>query len=345
MTIWRCAPLVAGLWLCGLCFGESSEADTPSEDPDSPEAEAEQSNASSSAKKENGKFWLDEPQQWTTEALYNRLVWLDSMFYGPGLTQREDPRSRFRLSIFNVTDLEQPERPRPDMSISASVRLPGLRDRFRLEFLSEDLQDFPSSGADPDEGSTRLALRRVGNWLDVDVGGRLKLPPVLFVRATARYTWAHDPVQWNLAQRVFYETDEGFGEITSLSQHMWLARKWMLGHHSSVRWSEATVGAEWQDALMIAFVADLMEEGHEGRFVGRRDMDHGLGFHTRVRGRYDGGHAMTNYRVGFVYRRPLFRRDYLYLEVLPEVEWKAENDWREEYTLRMGIDILFWRDR
>ncbi len=345
MTAGRWAPLLAGLWICGCCFGEEPDGDPPPETSDAPAAEADEDEGGESGKKDEGDFWMDDPQRWTTEALYNRVLWLDSMFYRPGLTVKEDPRSRFRLSIFNVTDMEDPESPRPNMSISASVRLPGLQDRFRLEVLSEDLQEFPSGAADPDEGRTRLALRRAGTWLDVDVGGRLKLPPVLFVRATARYAWQWDPVQWNFAQRFYYETDEGFGEITSLSQHMWLARKWMLGHHSSVRWSEATVGAEWQDALMIAIVADLMEERHEGRFVGRRDMDHGLGFQARVRGRYDGGHAMSNYRVGLVYRRPLFRRDYLYLEVLPEVEWKEENDWSEDYTLRVGIDVLFWRDR
>lgn len=289
--------------------------------------------------------WMDGSQEWATDALYRRMVWLDSMFYSSDVSERDSPRSRFRVSVFNMTDLEDPSRPHPDVEFSASVRLPGLRDRFRLVLDSDDLQQYPDSGVEERSERPRVALRRVGRWLDADVGVRTNVPPILFVRSTMRWTGYTDPVEWNFSQRFFYETEEGFGEITSLSQHCWLADRWMLGHSTSARWTEQTVGLEWQDSFSLMWVTGLMEEDKHGRYLGTRDLSHGLGLRTQIRGGYNGTHTMNSYRVGMVYRCPMFRRDYLYLEILPEVTWAAEKDWEPEYTLRVGIDILFWYDR
>lgn len=290
------------------------------------------------------RIWVDHSQEWVTEALFRRLVWFDSMFYENPAARREDPRSRFRIKVFSLTDLENPSRPEPDVELSASVRLPGLRDRFRIVLESEELDAFPGRGPDEQADRSRLTIRRVGTWLDADLGAKLGSNPRLFSRLTARQAWDTGDVAWTASQRGFYDTDEGFGSVGNLSQHVWPWHRFMMGHSSSVRWSEATTGLEWQDSLVLTYVPKLIEEERHGGFVGYSDMAHCLGIRLSVRGHHDGSHVMESYRAGMVYRRPLFNREYLYLEIVPEVEWAREENWEPVYTLRTGLDILFWRD-
>ena len=292
----------------------------------------------------NGLIWVDHSQEWVTEALFRRLVWFDSMFYANPQTGREDPRSRFRVKVFSIMDLENPSRPEPDVEVFASVRLPGLRDRFRIVLDSEELDAFPGRNPEERTNQPQLALRRVGRWLDADIGAKLSQPPRAFTRLTARQFWDTGDLAWSASQRGFYDTDEGFGTVGNLSQHLWPWTRFLVGHSSSVRWSESTTGVEWQDSVMLAYVPKLIEESRHGQFVGYSDMADCLALRLSVRGHHDGSHAMETYRTSVIYRRQLIDRDYLYLEIVPEVEWSQENDWDPVYTLRIGLDVLFWRD-
>lgn len=294
---------------------------------------------------EEKPIWIDRSQEWINEVLYRRVVWLDSIFYEDLLSPREDPRSRFRLKIFTVMDLENLEEPSLDGKASASVRLPGLENRFRLILDSDALNAFPGTSPDEERGDNRLLLRRMGSWVDADVGAKIRTPPVAFARLSMRQNWSAGTVKWHVHQRFYYETGEGFGTLTSLAQHCWLSPGWMLGHVSSARWSEETTGVEWQDRVLLMNVLKVLEEEKHGEFIGNGDISHGAGLRLGADGRDDGSHEMTRYHVSLVYRQPLFKRDYLYLELSPEVQWKRENDWTPDYSLRLGLDILFWRDR
>lgn len=292
----------------------------------------------------NGLIWVDSSQEWVTEALFRRLVWIDSMFYAHPRAEREDPRSRFRVKIFSVTDLKNPSGFEPDMELFASVKLPGLRDRFRIVLDSEELDAFPGRNPEERTNQPQLALRRVGRWLNADLGAKLGQPPRAFTRLTARQVWDRSALEWSASQRGFYDTDEGFGTVATLSQHTWPSPRFMVGHSSSIRWSESTLGLEWQDSVMFAFVPRLIETARQGQFVGYSDMADCLALRISVRGHHNGSHEMESYRSSIIYRRQLWSRDYLYLEIVPEIEWAAENDWDPVYSLRTGIDILFWRD-
>jgi hypothetical protein len=292
----------------------------------------------------NGLIWVDQSQQWVTEALFQRMVWFDSMFYENPEARSEDPRSRFRVKVFGSMDLENPSRPSPDIELFASVRFPGLRDRFRIVLDSEELDAFPGRGPDEQSDRTRLALRRIGRWVDTDVGAKLGSTPRMFTRLITRQNWNTGDVVWSANQRGFYDTDEGFGTLGSLSQHIWPWTHFILGHNSSVRWSESTTGVEWQDSLFLAYVPKLIESTRHGQFVGYSDTADCLGLRLNVRGLHNGSHEMESYRAAIVYRRQLFNRNYLYFEMVPEVEWARGNDWEPVYTVRAGLDILFWRD-
>lgn len=293
----------------------------------------------------NGMEWLDRSEDWVSETLHRQVVRLDSMFYGPDQVRSGDPRSRFRLRLFSKVNLEDPNDYTLDGNVSASIRLPGLEDRFRLLLDSEELGRFPDAGPEEQTERPQLTLRRVGRILDADVGAKVKRTPNAFFRLNFHRGWETGPIAWNFLQRGFYDTQEGFGELTSLTQHAWIGSHWMVGHASAFRWSESTRGVEWQDSITFYRVLSLIEHEKHGRFVGGRDVARGVGFRYALEGHHNGSGRMDSHKISLIYRRPLFRKDYLFLEILPEVEWKEEHDWDPVYTLRMGLDILFWQDR
>lgn len=339
-------PLVFAL--CGMLFlraetGRSLPKGGGGEDSD-PESVRAEGESAAGREARNGMVWMDQSQEWVTEALFRRLVWFDSMFYQNPSVRREDPRSRFRMKLFGVMDLEALSRPTPDMELFASVALPGLRQRFQIVLDSEELDAFPGQGPDEQADRFRLALRRAGRWLDADIGAKLGSRPRAFSRLTARQNWETAEVSWSASQRGFYDTDEGFGTVANLAQHLWPLRYFILGHSTSLRWSESTTGVEWQDSYLLAYVPKLIEAERHGQFISPNDMANSLGVRASVRGQHDGSHAMDSYRAALVYRRPLFNRDYLYLEVVPEVVWSREENWEPVYSLKTGLDVLFWRD-
>nr|MDA3872682.1 hypothetical protein [Kiritimatiellia bacterium] len=332
---------VVMLIVSGILGADEAEPPVTTEDGNTPVSPSPPGDA------EPESMWTDQPQEWVNEALYKRVVWLDSMFYdyGDDFSLRKDPRSRFRLKVFSVMDPENLEEPSLDAKASGSVRLPGLKNRFRLILDSDELNTFPGSRPEEREGVNRLALRRMGSRLDVDVGAKIRTPPVAFARLSARHNAHTGPVEWHYNQRFYYETGEGFGMLTSLAQHCWIHPRWMLGHVSSLRWSESTTGVEWQDTFSLLRVLRVLEEEKQGLFIGNGDISHGAGIHVGANGQDEGSHEMSRYQLSLVYRRPVFKRDYLYLEISPEVQWKRENEWNPDYILRIGLDILFWRDR
>lgn len=287
--------------------------------------------------------WIDQSTDWVTETLYRQVARVNSMFYG-GEAPRSDPRSRFRLKVFGDVDLQSVERSGIRADVSAAVSLPGLRDRFRLVLDSQELDEFPETRPEDRGDRPQLALQRLGRLIDLDVGAKLGLPPRAFTRATYRKGWETGSVEWRFTQRGFYDTREGFGQVTSLSTHCWVNRHLMLGHQIAVRWSESTRGVEWQDSISLFRVLDLVESRREGSHLRYSDMARGIGLRLGIQGFHNGSHEMDQYLLSLIYRRPLLRQNRLFLEVVPEVEWDAGRDWEPTYTLRVGIDVLFWRD-
>jgi hypothetical protein len=42
-----------------------------------------------------------------------------------------------------------------------------------------------------------------------------------------------------------------------------------------------------------------------------------------------------------VYRRPLYK-EWMFLELMPGVEFDREDDWEQNVSFRVGFDALFW---
>lgn len=289
--------------------------------------------------------WLDRSEAWVTESLHRNVVWLDSLFHGPGVYNPEPARARCRVFLFTRFSSDPDESPEISANASASVLLPGMRDRLRLSFDFSELNSFPGAEPDEREDNPQLTLRRLGRIIDVDVGVRVKSSPTAFLRLNYTHGWETGPLSWRFLQRGFYDTGEGFGTLSSLAQHAWVGRHWMAGHTTSFRWSESTEGVEWRDAISFGRIFDLIEEDRRGNFIGHRDISRGVGMRYEIQGHHDGTGQIDTHKLSFLYRQPLFRREFLFLEITPQVEWASERDWDPVYSFRLGLDFLFWSDR
>ena len=66
-----------------------------------------------------------------------------------------------------------------------------------------------------------------------------------------------------------------------------------------------------------------------------------IGFRASTFGHVSGEAIMDRYRGTLVFRFPLYR-NYIYGEIMPEIEWRNENDWDAVQRIRLGVDMLFW---
>ena len=67
----------------------------------------------------------------------------------------------------------------------------------------------------------------------------------------------------------------------------------------------------------------------------------GYGISYNIQGLLDDGDRIERHRIQFLYRRPIYKR-WLYLDIVPEIEWRNDNSWEPVPTFIIGFDALFW---
>jgi hypothetical protein len=291
--------------------------------------------------------WMDRSHAWAGSNMHSGVIWFDSLFLKePGTRPMKDTRTRFRLGLYAITDPRYMEETvRLDANMSGRVDLPRLRERMRLVIDTRDIEALPGAYPDERKDKINLAFRRVGKVIDTDVGVKIKSSPVAFIKSSTGIEWKLGDWQWLLGQKVFFQNDTRFGEVSTLTQHRWIGPNLMLGHTSAGRWTEVSDGLEWEDAIGLSHVRLLMDEEDRGSFAGVKDIAWGNGLRLSVNGYHDGSMVTERYRAAAFWRRPLGEKDWCFLEVAPEVEWTKEEDWEADYVLRVGFDILFQHER
>lgn len=212
---------------------------------------------------------------------------------------------------------------------------------MRLIITQDEVDRLPDQDRPPSDSDVVIALQWVGDRVSTSTGVKWRLPPVAYARIDAGPTWNVGQTEIRPRQRFFYDTDEGFGEVTSLSLFRWVGESVILRSTSAVRWTEATDGVEWEQAFAVGHLRGLLRPEDRGRMVGERGASRATGVRASVFGRKRGSGTVERYRLSFIHRRPIHRR-WVYLELMPEINWRNETDWREEVLVRAGLDLLIW---
>jgi hypothetical protein len=192
-----------------------------------------------------------------------------------------------------------------------------------------------------DKGWTLGASSKKEQWnIRTDAGVRAKWLPEVFVRAAWKPLWDWGAWHWNFEQRVFWESDDGFGLITQIGTHRWLHDgRWFYQQNTSGKFTETSDGAEWEQSFRLGRALVLFDERRreQQQRIGTSDAISGYGLRASVFGSDD---ATTEYQLLAVYRFDLYKR-FVIGEIRAGPQWRKSEEWDTETRLDLGIEMRF----
>jgi hypothetical protein len=230
---------------------------------------------------------------------------------------------------------------KPDINLD--VDLPNLERRVSLFVESASSDDLP--GRDKldrsSDGFSVGARSKKNPWdISTDVGVRAKWLPEVFTRAAWKPEWSLGEWQMNFEQRVFWESDDGFGTLTTLGAHRWFARdRWIYRQNTSGTISEETDGYEWEQSIAVGRVYLLFDEQRRRlhRRISSGDALSGYGVRASVFGSDDQANQV---KLLATYRFALYKR-FVIADLRAGPQWREVEDWDPEARLDFGIELKF----
>ena len=142
-------------------------------------------------------------------------------------------------------------------------------------------------------------------------------------------------------ERVFYESWNGFGEMTSLTVNRTMGC-FSARLVSGATWTESSNGLEWEQTVIIGHVAKLIEENKHRDLVNDEDVAQGLSLRYSMFGHNSTDqNRIDRHRITLVYRYPMYR-NWIFLQISPGIEWLNDSNWENIPSIQIGFDTLFW---
>ncbi|MFA5042529.1 MAG: hypothetical protein WC381_01630 [Kiritimatiellia bacterium] len=293
----------------------------------------------------------------------------DSWFIADPTNRAPFKPAKFRLGLQIETDYDANTNKlalRPLADTESEVHLPNAEKRLRLTISTLDPMALPGQDSNQGMSGFRVGLKQ-GTLKDIDTsfGVRLKWIPSIY----ANIAW--DPhyklCAWDVypEQKIGWESDDGAYETTSLMLNRWVNR-WVIRPIASLKLSRARYkadmdqldqerqaaaaaglpppdgdylkGWDWELTLLSGYANELIDESVFGRLADGSDVARGGGFRFSVLG---GLRIVESYNLTFLYRGHLYKQ-WLYYLIKPNVSWQEANDWKANYSLILGIDMLIY---
>lgn len=307
--------------------------------------------------------WIDHTHDWIYDKAHGGTVWFDKQFVPEGEEALKVPPSRFRLGLFSEFEVGAGESfsLQPVVDFSTDIHLPNLERRLRLFISTEDPSALPGETPVDSNNEVRVGAARqfFKNW-DTSIGVKARWPPEAFANLQwSRKYSAGD--HWSLYPKgkLFWDNEQGIGFLTSLVADYWLDR-WLFRNSLSGKWNKKKEeddydnsidpdsylfgqdgkGYRWAATSLVAYVPALLDEKNYGRRISGGDVADGWGIQGRVRG--DAVQTLS-YEVTFLRKGPLYK-EYLYYVIGPQVSWEKKYDWKPEYKIEIGVEMLIWGD-
>jgi len=229
-----------------------------------------------------------------------------------------------------------------DPKIKINIELPNLENQMSLFIQSSYDDDLPGTDIPQrsDKGWSVGADRQLDKLnISTEVGVHTKWPPELFARTSWRPQWNWDEWNFRFEYRLFWENEDGFGMYSSFQGYHWLGQqdKWLFRNLTAGKYSESTLGFEWQQTLNFGNVLRLKDEMRRRKNVGVNDILDGYSFNVSGFGKDE---VMTKYKSNFIYRTCIYK-DFVVLQFEPGLEWQNKHDWTTQYRMDMGLILLF----
>ena len=286
-----------------------------------------------------GTSWMDAGHGLVTERADDLTQWFDA-YFGGGDSEDDEAYSRLRLRVSNERD----ERLGNDVRfrLGGKVNLPQISKRLDLVFQGDDpLNDI--NGAQ-DESQSRVALElKVNRLEDMDVDFKLTMGvgsngP----KPGVKFTYQRDLSERNslrFIERVQFDAGDGTTSTSRLLIDHQIDDQQLIRSYSRALYGSSTDGLELSTSLQwINFWnADRANGGPTER---------GLMIYGEVWGATEPYEYVSNYKLGFRYRRQTYR-DYLFIEFEPSYNWRVDEpyDSREgAWKIELRFEFLLFED-
>ena len=293
-----------------------------------------------SQQEEEGETWLDSGHGYVTAKADDLTRWFDSYF---GSTEADQNVASSRLRVRVTAEEDEREGTNFRVSLGGKVNLPQISKRLDLVFRGDDPADAINGQEDLSQSPVALQLQvgkreetrhRFDLTLGVGSGGP---------EPGARYRYAidfNDRNSLQFTERVQYEFDDGVISTSRLVLDHQLANDALLRSYSRVLWGEATDGVEASSSLQ--WIKFWQRRPPTARGTDER----GLMVYGEVSGQTEPYEYVSNYRVGFRYRRQTYRR-YLFLEFEPSYNWRVDEPYDERagaWRIELRFEFLLFDD-
>ena len=276
-------------------------------------------------------------------ALYRSMcstaVWFDG-FFGSARFDDEYQATHGSLAVGALWD--ERDHWDPSVRFRINMELPQISDRFNAfvgrvdpdEFVTEQRDDFDTLprqfGREVDDellfGLGYSQPRRRGGRFDFSVGTQLASPKDVYVKGTYRIAvplLARNLLR--LRETIFWEESENLGATTRFDLERLFTDDLLARWTGSATFTQETEGVRWFSQVT------LFQNLRDGR---------ALSYQVGITGESDSEVSITDYGLRVIYRRNIFNRDWLFLELRSSVTWPRENLLeRRESSMGAGVAL------
>ena len=274
--------------------------------------------------KPQGPAWIDRMQGALYKSMCSTAVWFDG-FFGSARFDDEYQATHGSLAVGALWD--ERDHWDPSLRFRVQVDLPQMSDRFSAfvgkvdadEFVTEQRDDFdtlPRQLGREDDDKVLFGLgysqpRGHGGHFDASVGTSLDIPTEPYAKLT--YRIALPLLERNLLrlrESIFWEESEHFGATTRVDLERLLTDDFLVRLTGSATFTQETEGVRWFSQLT------LYQNLHKGR---------ALSYQVGITAESDSEVPITDYGLRVIYRRSIFNREWLFLELRSSITWPRED--------------------
>ena len=279
---------------------------------------------------------LDKPHEYVSENIEKIITRVDRFFANDALYRYTTDSY---VQITADTLLEENGEVGYDVKLRGRVDLPGTKKRFKVIFntnpserqdpLERSVDDSPAAAVEESDlfGSIQRE-RDIRGWkFRPSVGAKISQPVVPFVKA--QFTKIYPMRNWALRgdQNFYWFDDDGFGSDTTFDFDRPVGEEHLFRASSFARWTEEN---EYFNLSQIFTFFHTLSS--------RRMVSYQIGAY----GQTSPTLFMTDYLLVVRYRQ-LIHKEWLFFEVRPQVQYSKINDWDDEVSLLLRLEMFFGR--
>ena len=279
---------------------------------------------------------MDKPHEYVSENIEWLVTRFDRFFANDAL-YRYTTGSYVQIS--GDTLIEESGEVGYDLKFRGRVDLPGTKRRFKLilntnpserqDPLERSVDESPGTAVEESDvfGSIQRERTLRGWKFRPSVGAKFSLPIVPFVKA--RFTRIYPLQTWAMRadQNFYWFDDNGFGSDSTIEFDRPIGQEHLFRASSFARWTEET--NYFQLNQVLTFFQTLSPN---------RKISYQIGAYGQTQPTW----FMTDYLAVIRYRQNL-HKDWFFFEVRPQVKYSKINDWDDEVSLLLRLELFFGR--